>query len=211
MSVYPMDLPRDQDFAIMRVGDPEEVRLVRGDITKYPSDAIVNAANPELLPGGGVCGAIHRAGGPGIAEECRRIRSERGPLSPGQAVATTAGSLGAKFVIHAVGPVWHGGDQGETGMLSSCYHESFRIADEFKLVSIAFPAISTGIFGYPVEQAAWVAVPTVVASLKSARHIVLVSFVLFDQPTFDTFATVALAQRRPDSGKAYEFLIGSNK
>ena len=195
----------------MRVGDPEEVRLVRGDITRYPSDAIVNAANSELLPGGGVCGAIHRAGGPAIAQECHRIRSERGPWPPGQAVATTAGRLGAKYVIHAVGPVWHGGDHGEAEALSSCYRESMRVADELKLVCIAFPAISTGIFGYPVEQAAWVAIPTVVERLRSARHLVLVSFVLFDQPTFETFATAAMDQRKPDSGKPYEFLIGTNE
>jgi O-acetyl-ADP-ribose deacetylase len=211
MSVHQMDLLRDQDFAIMRVGDPEEVRFVRGDITKYTTEAIVNAANSELQPGGGVCGAIHRAGGPAIAGECRRIRAERGPLHPGQAVATTAGSLEAKYVIHAVGPVWHGGDHGEAEALSGCYRESMRVADGVKLHSIAFPAISTGIFGYPIEQAAWVAIPTVVESLRSARHLVLVSFVLFDQTTFETFATVALAQRRPASGKPYEFLIGSNK
>src|SRR5271169_3161034 len=143
-----MDLPRDKDYAVMlRVGDPEEVRLVRSDLTKYPSDAIVNAANSELLPGGGVCGAIHRAGGPAIAEECGRIRSERGPLQPGQAVATTAGRLGAKYVIHAVGPVWQGGNHGEAEALSSCYRASMYIADELRLHSIAFPAISTGIFG----------------------------------------------------------------
>ena len=152
---------------------------MRGDITQYPADAIVNAANSEFLPGGGVCGAIHRAGGPAIAEECRRIRSECGSLSPGRVVATTAGRLQAKYVIHAVGPVWHGGDQGEADALSSCYRESMRIADELKLHSIAFPAISTGIFGYPLEQAAWVAIPTMIESLRSAKHLVLVSVVLF--------------------------------
>ena len=195
----------------MRVGDPEEVRFVRGDITKYPTDAIVNAANSELLPGGGVCGAIHRAGGPAIAEECRRIRSERGPLKTGVAAATTAGGLEAKHVIHAVGPVWHGGDQHDVELLSSCYRESMRIADELRLHSIAFPAISTGIFGYPVEQAPWVAIPTVLSSLRSAEHLVLVSFVLFDQTTFETFATAAMAQRIHASGKPYEFMIGTNK
>jgi len=170
----------------------------------------VNAANSELLPGGGVCGAIHHAGGPAIAE-CRRVRSERGPLQAGQAVATTAGRLEAKYVIHAVGPVWHGGDCGEAEALSSCYRESMRIADGLKLHSIAFPAISTGIFGYPVEQAAWVAIPTVVESLRSASHLVLVSFVLFDQATFEIFATAAMDHRRPASGKPYEFLIGTNE
>ena len=194
---------------MLRVGDPEEVRLVRGDITKTPAEAIVNAANSELLPGGGVCGAIHRAGGPAIAEECRRIFSERGPLQPGQAVATTAGQLGAEYVIHAVGSVWHGGKQGEAETLSSCYRESMRIADELNLHSIAFPAISTGIFGYPVEQAAWVAIPTLIDSLRSAKHLVLVLVVLFDKPTLDVFASTALAQRKPGSGHPYEVSIAT--
>ena len=204
-----MDLPRDKNYQVaVRVGDPGEVRLLRGDITEYPVEAIVNAANSELLPGGGVCGAIHHAGGPAIAEECRRIRSERGPLPPGQAIATTAGRLPAKYVIHTVGPIWQGGDHGETGVLSSCYRESMRVADELKLHSIAFPAISTGIFGYPVEQAAWVAIPSLIESLRSAKHVVLVSVVLFDKATLDAFATAAIAQRKPASGHPYEVLIG---
>ncbi len=204
-----MDLLRDKDYEVtIRVGDPDEVRLERGDITKYSSDAIVNAANSELLPGGGVCGAIHRAGGPAIAEECRRVRSERGPVPPGQAVATTAGRLRAKYVIHTVGPIWQEGDHGEAGVLASCYRESIRLADELKLHSIAFPAISTGIFGYPVEQAAWVAIPTVVESLRSSKHLVLVSMVLFDKATLDAFARAATAQGQPASGNPYEVLIG---
>jgi O-acetyl-ADP-ribose deacetylase (regulator of RNase III) len=190
------------------VSDPEEVRLVHGDITQYPSDAIVNAANSELLPGGGVCGAIHRLGGPEIAEECHRIRSGRGSLAAGQAVATTAGLLQAKFVIHAVGPVWRGGDDGEAEMLSGCYRESMRVADELKLQSIAFPAISTGIFGYPVEQAARVAIPTVIESLRSAKHLVFASIVLFDKATLNVFAAVATAQRQPVSGNPYKVAIG---
>jgi len=202
-----MDLP-DRDYVVMlRVGDPCEVRLERSNITKSPADAIVNAANSELLPGGGVCGAIHSAGGPAIAEECRRIRAERGSLLPGETVATTAGRLKAKYVIHAVGPVWHGGDHGEAEALARCYGESMRVADELKLHSIAFPAISTGIFGYPVEQAAWVAISTLVESLRSAKHLVLVSLVLFDKQTLDTFATAAFAQRKPVSGHPYKVLI----
>ena len=204
-----MDLPRDTDYVVMlQVGDPDEVRLLRGDITTYAADAIVNAANSELLPGGGVCGAIHRAGGPAIAEECRRVRSERGPVPPGGAVATTAGRLPAKYVIHAVGPVWYGGDRGEAEALSRCYRESMRVADELKLHSIAFPAISTGIFGYPVEQAASVAIPSLIESLQSANHIVFVSMVLFDKATLDAFAAAATAQRRSASGKPYEVRIG---
>ena len=204
-----MDLPRDKDYIFMlRMGDPEEVRLLRGDITSYPADAIVNAANSELLPGGGVCGAIHDAGGPAIAEECRRIRAERGPLLPGQAVATNGGWLQAKYVIHAVGPVWHGGEHGEAKTLANCYRESMRIADELKVHSIAFPAISTGIFGYPIEQAAWVAIPTVIQSLSSARHLVLVNIVLFDKSTLNAFAQVAAAQRQPNSGHPYKVGIG---
>jgi O-acetyl-ADP-ribose deacetylase (regulator of RNase III) len=209
MSAYQIDLPRDKDYFVrLLVGDPEEVRLVHGDITRYPSDAIVNAANSELLPGGGVCGAIHGAGGPAIAEECRRIRSERGSLPAGEAVATTAGRLQAKYVIHAVGPVWQGGDRGEAEALSSCYRASLLIADELNLHSIAFPAISTGIFGYPLEQAAWVAIPTVIETLRSAKHLVFVSIVLFDKATLDAFAAVATAQRQPASGNPYKVAIG---
>jgi O-acetyl-ADP-ribose deacetylase (regulator of RNase III) len=204
-----MDLPSDKEYAVMlRVGEPYEIRLVRGDITKCRVDAIVNAANSELLPGGGVCGAIHRAGGPAIAEECRRLRAELGALLPGQAVATTAGGLDAKFVIHAVGPVWNGGEDGEAEELSRCYRESVGIADELKLHSIAFPAISTGIFGYPVGQAAWVAIPTLIEGLRSAKHLVLITLVLFDKQTLDTFARTALAQRKPASGHPYEVSIG---
>lgn len=209
MFAYQMDLPRDKDYFVrLLVGDPEEVRLVHGNITQYPSDAIVNAANSELLPGGGVCGAIHRDGGPAIAEECHRIRSERGSLAAGQAVATTAGRLQARYVIHAVGPVWQGGDHGEAEVLSSCYRESMRIADGLKLHSVAFPAISTGIFGYPVEQAAWVAIPTVIDSLRSAKHLVFVSIVLFDKITLDAFSAAATAQRQPASGNPYKVAIG---
>ncbi len=211
MGNLPTDLPRDSEYEVsLQIGDRGEIRLLRGDITHYPSDAIVNAANSELLPGGGVCGAIHRAGGPLIADECSRIRSERGRLAAGKAVATTAGDLPAKYVIHAVGPVWQGGDQGEAEVLASCYRESVRIADDLKLHSIAFPAISTGIFGYPLEQAAWVAIPTLVDSLRSAKQIVLIVVVLFDKASLDAFAKAALAQHQPDSGTPYNVVIGTN-
>jgi O-acetyl-ADP-ribose deacetylase (regulator of RNase III) len=202
-----MDLPDKDYMVILRVGDPYQMRLERGDITKATADAIVNAANSELLPGGGVCGAIHNAGGPAIADDCRRIRSERGSLLPGEAVASTAGRLGAKYVIHAVGPVWHGGDRGEAETLSRSYSQSMRVADDLKLHSIAFPAISTGIFGYPVEQSSWVALPTLIESLRSAKHLVLISLVLFDKQTLDTFARTAFAQRKPASGHPYEVSI----
>ncbi len=201
-------LPDKKYMASLQVGDPDEVRFELGDITTFPFDAIVNAANSELLPGGGVCGAIHRAGGPAIAEECRRIRADRGPLPPGQAVATRAGHLRSKYVIHTVGPIWQGGNNGEAEALSSCYRESMRIADDLKLYRIAFPAISTGIFGYPTEQAAWVAVPTVIESLRCAKCLVFVSMVLFDKTTLDAFAMAAMAQRKPASGRSYEVRFG---
>jgi O-acetyl-ADP-ribose deacetylase (regulator of RNase III) len=202
-----MELPRENYNLILRIGDPfPQLLISRGDITVMGTEAIVNAANSELLSGGGVCGAIHRAGGPAIAKECRKLRSERGPVATGHAVATTGGRLPAKYVIHAVGPVWQGGNHGESELLASCYRESVRVADELELHSIAFPAVSTGIFGYPVEQAAWVAVPVAIESLRSAKHVGLVQFVLFDSPTFDTFAKVATAQRRPASGRPYEMM-----
>jgi len=202
-----MDLPEGDYNLIVRIGNPfPQLLISQCDITRLGLDAIVNAANSELLPGGGVCGAIHRAGGPIIEQEGRKIRAERGPVSPGQAVATTGGQLSAKYVIHAVGPVWEGGDHGESEVLSSCHREAVRVADELKLHSIAFPAISTGIFGYPVEQAAWVAVPSAMEGLRSAKHVEIVQFALFDRPAFDTFVKVAMAQRRPASGRPYEII-----
>ena len=187
-----MQLPADDYVVMLRVGDPDEVRLIRGDITEYQSDAIVNAANSDLLPGGGVCGAIHFKGGPAIARECGRLLRMEGPVRPGCAVATTAGRLPAKHVIHAVGPVWEGGFRGEAKTLASAYREAVGVADALKLASIAFPAISTGIYRYPLNEAAAIAVSTLAESVRGARHVVLASIVLFDRNTLDTFASAAL-------------------
>jgi O-acetyl-ADP-ribose deacetylase (regulator of RNase III) len=140
------------------------------------------------MGGGGVDGAIHRAGGPAILEECKAIRAERGMLPPGQAVATTGGKLPARRVIHTVGPVWHGGSKGEPETLASCYRESLRVADELGLSSVAFPSISTGAFGYPVALAATVALKAVNEALLGSSHVKLVRFVLFDQATFAAYA-----------------------
>ena len=137
--------------------------VVTGDITTLAVDAIVNAANSSLMGGGGVDGAIHRAGGPAILAACTAIRKERYPdgLPPGEAVETTGGSLPARFVIHTVGPVWHGGARGEEQTLSSCYRNCLAIAVRLGLHSLAFPAISTGVYGYPPDRAARVAWKTV--------------------------------------------------
>lgn len=170
------------------------VTLLTGDITLQDADAIVNAANEQLAPGGGVCGAIHRAGGPSIWEECKTIVARRGPLPTGQAVATTAGKMKTRHVIHTVGPVWHGGKGGEPEKLASCYRESIGVADELKLKNVAFPSISTGIFGYPVELAAPVALQAVADALSTTKHLQEIRFVLFDQPTFDAYARAASAQ-----------------
>ena len=157
------------------------VEAVQGDITVESVDAIVNAANEQLAPGGGVCGAIHAAGGPQVAAECRRI----GHCPTGSAVATTAGELPARFVIHAVGPVWGGGDRGEPDLLASAYRSALDEAARIGARSVAFPAISTGIYGYPLEPATAVAVETV-------RHwkgegVELVRFVCFDRRTLDAY------------------------
>jgi O-acetyl-ADP-ribose deacetylase (regulator of RNase III) len=130
------------------------ITLVQGDITRQAVDAIVNAANSSLLGGGGVDGAIHRAAGPELLEACRALRPPQRPCPTGQAVITPGFRLPARFVIHTVGPVWHGGDQGEPELLASCYRNSLRLAVENGLRRIAFPAISTGVYGYPVRQAA---------------------------------------------------------
>jgi O-acetyl-ADP-ribose deacetylase (regulator of RNase III) len=139
------------------------LKLVQGDITAQKVDAIVNAANNSLLGGGGVDGAIHRAGGPEILVECRRIRQSRFPdgLPTGQAVSTTGGRLPARRVIHTVGPVWHGGGAGEAALLANCYRNSLQVAMDEGLRTVAFPSISTGIYGYPVAQAAMVALTAI--------------------------------------------------
>jgi O-acetyl-ADP-ribose deacetylase len=161
------------------------------DITKEATDAIVNAANSSLLGGGGVDGAIHRAGGPAILVECRQIVSKIGRLSAGKAVITTGGNLRAKHVIHTVGPVFRGGDQDEAETLANCHRESIRAADEHGLTSLSFPAISTGAFGYPVREAAQVAIPAVMDALRSTKSVKLCRFVLFDSDDLGTFEQIA--------------------
>ena len=141
----------------------DRMRVVEGDITKLDVDAIVNAANEMLAPGGGVCGAIHRAAGPGLAEECRRI----GRCATGDARITAGYDLPARYVIHAVGPRWHGGGRGEDELLASAYRRALELAGERGLESIAFPAISTGVYGFPPERAAPIAVRTVAEFLST--------------------------------------------
>jgi O-acetyl-ADP-ribose deacetylase (regulator of RNase III) len=157
------------------------VETVQGDITAESVDAIVNAANEQLAPGGGVCGAIHAAGGAAIAAECRRI----GHCPTGGAVATTAGSLRARFVIHAVGPVWHGGSRGEADLLAAAYVSALDEAVRIGARSIAFPAISTGIYGYPLEAATVVAVEAV--RNWKGDGVDLVRFVCFDRRTLEAY------------------------
>jgi O-acetyl-ADP-ribose deacetylase len=161
------------------------------DITKEITEAIVNAANSTLLGGGGVDGAIHRAGGPSILKECQRIVAEIRQLPAGRAVITTGGRLSAKYVIHTVGPVYSGGRRNEPATLASCYRESINLADDHGVKSLAFPSISTGAYGYPIEEAAPTAVETVLSSLASTTHVQLVRFVLFDLATLNAYTRVA--------------------
>jgi O-acetyl-ADP-ribose deacetylase len=161
------------------------------DITEESTDAIVNAANSSLLGGGGVDGAIHDAGGLAILEECRAIVSKIGRLSAGNAVITTGGKLAAKHVIHTVGPIFRDGNHRENEVLASCHHKSIRIADERELVSIAFPAISTGAYGYPVHEAAPIAISSTAEALAQAKHVTLCRFVLFDIATVRAFEHAA--------------------
>lgn len=165
------------------------LELTRGDITLEACDAIVNAANSSLMGGGGVDGAIHAAGGPRILEECKRIRAESGRLPAGEAVITTGGELEARFVIHTVGPVWKGGDRGEPDLLANCYRNSMRLAADRELESVAFPSISTGAYGYPVDLAASVALATVKDIVEElGQPLKLVRFVLFSPADLDTYS-----------------------
>lgn len=167
------------------------ITLLRGDITLENVDAIVNAANSSLMGGGGVDGAIHRAGGPAILEECRRIVASIGSLATGGAVITGGGRLAAKHVIHAVGPRWRGGSKGEPALLESAYRESMLRAKENAIRTISFPSISTGIYGYPVAQAAPIALATVWAHLPALGEAAEARFVLFDATTLAAYLDAA--------------------
>lgn len=166
------------------------ITLTRGDITEQTVDAIVNAANPTLLGGGGVDGAIHRKGGPTILEQCKRIRSEQYPtgLPTGEAVITTAGALPARFVIHTVGPIWRGGSNREAELLARAYRSSLTLAAEEGLHTVAFPSISTGAYGYPIVDAARVAIAAVHDFLRGNSVLHEVRFVLFSEEDLRAYA-----------------------
>ena len=167
-----------------------KVSMIQGDITKQCTDAIVNAANPSLMGGGGVDGAIHRAGGPEILKECREIVARQGRLPTGQAVMTTGGNLKARYVIHTAGPIWHGGSGNEAALLRSAYYECLKVATESKLASVSFPSVSTGAYGHPINEAAEVAMDTVVSFLEEqATSLEKVVFVLFDSLTYQSYCS----------------------
>jgi O-acetyl-ADP-ribose deacetylase (regulator of RNase III) len=163
------------------------IEVVRGDITRQDVDAVVNAANPSLLGGGGVDGAIHRAGGPAILEECRRL----GGCETGDAKATTAGNLPARWVIHTVGPIWRGGDHGERDLLASAHRRSLEVARDLGARSVAFPAISCGVYGFPVELAAPIAIG---AAREHGGGVEIIRFVLFGDDAFDAFTAALNAE-----------------
>ena len=174
-----------------RIPQRKRLRLLLGDITRVAADAIVNAANSRLAGGGGVDGAIHRAGGPGIMRELDEIRARQGGCPTGSAVATSAGNLPAQFVFHAVGPVYRGGRAREAELLASCYRTCLEMAEERGLKKISFPSISTGAYRYPVDEAAEVALRAVAAHLtRENTRVEEVLFVLFDKATYDSYARV---------------------
>jgi len=182
-----------------RVVNKTKLSLLHGDITRQSTDAVVNAANSGLMGGGGVDGAIHRAGGPAILEECKQIVTRQGRLPTGDAVITTGGNLNARHVIHTVGPVWHGGQSGEPELLASAYRQSLKVAAERGLKSVSFPSISTGAYGYPTRLAAAVALETVIAFLHQGEALEEVVFMLFDDATYQTYAK-ALEALLPETG-----------
>lgn len=163
------------------------ITLLQGDITKLEVDAIVNAANSSLMGGGGVDGAIHRAGGPQILAECREIVARQGRCATGEAVITSGGNLPARYVIHTVGPVWHGGNTNEAKLLQNAYSNSLKLAVENGIETIAFPNISTGVYGFPKENAAEIAIQTVTEFLPETDQIQQVYFVCFDQENYKLY------------------------
>jgi O-acetyl-ADP-ribose deacetylase (regulator of RNase III) len=166
-----------------------KVCLVQGDITDMETDAVVNAANSSLMGGGGVDGAIHRRGGPSIIEQCKRLRAREWPggLPPGKAAVTTGGNLKAKYVIHTVGPVWRGGNQKEPELLAEAYRNSLKLAVSKGLKTVAFPSISTGAYGYPIEQASRIALGTVKDFLEREDNLDRVVFVLFSRDDLEVY------------------------
>jgi O-acetyl-ADP-ribose deacetylase len=190
------------EYKFRFVTEPEKLLEICGpaDITVQNTGAIVNAANSSLVGGGGVDGAIHRAGGPAILDECRAYVAKQGKLAAGKAMLTGGGNLAARFVIHTVGPVYSGGDHREHKLLASCYRESIRLADEHGICSLAFPAISTGAYGYPLQEAAEIAIASTVEALAQAKRIELVRFVLFDSYAVKAHASKAkqLLANRPE-------------
>jgi O-acetyl-ADP-ribose deacetylase (regulator of RNase III) len=165
----------------------DRIKVIKGDITKIETDAIVNAANNSLLGGGGVDGAIHRAGGKEILEECIKIREKQGGCRTGEAVITTAGKLKAKYVIHTVGPVWKGGENNEKELLRKCYYNSLKLAVENNVKRIAFPNISTGVYRFPKDLAAEIAINEVVNFLQKDTSITEVIFVCFDDENYKIY------------------------
>ena len=182
----------------------ERIVLVQGDITKQEADAIVNAANPSLLGGGGVDGAIHSAGGPAILDECRLL----GGCETGDAKATTAGDLPARHVIHTVGPVWRGGDQGEDELLASCHRRSLEVAAGLGCRTVAFPAISTGAFGFPIERASGIALATTRDELERHSTIECVTFVLFSEDDLAVYRSKLSRSVRPEPPETSSSMTG---
>lgn len=171
----------------MKLINKFKFEIILGDITTLKCDAIVNAANPSLMGGGGVDGAIHRSGGKTIIEECKEIIATIGSCRTSQAVITNSGNLPCKKVIHTVGPIWYGGDRNEENLLKDCYINSLKIAEENKINTIAFPNISTGVYGYPKEPAAKVALQTVDNFMSETDEISSVIFVCFDKENFNIY------------------------
>ncbi len=161
--------------------------VIQGDITQQDVDAIVNAANSSLMGGGGVDGAIHRAGGPQILEECKAYIAKNGRLPTGEAMITSGGRLKAKYVIHTVGPVWQGGSNKEDELLANAYRNSLRVAVENNVKSVAFPSISTGIYGFPIQRAAGIAVETASRFASNNSSLKEIRFVTFSKPDFEVY------------------------
>lgn len=180
----------------MRIVKIPKLLIKEGDITRESADAIVNAANSGLLGGGGVDGAIHRAGGPAILEECRRLRATAGRCPTGSAVITGAGNLSARYVIHAVGPVWGGGGHGEAALLGSAYRRALELAEEHACRHIAFPAISAGAYGYPAAEAARIAFESCRAYPPGFTSLDEIRFVLFSREMFELFESAFLEYKQ---------------